>query len=141
MVYIIDIILRRIQGDCFLQSYTSLKCFCEIFLFLLITFIIVTSFVWGQHCVFVIAIVMGECAILILQKITVWCMSLLLLYIDIQWFCSFIMIYFQMVNGAMVKWWVVKWYNGEIKKRIGRFVSHNYRICSFVLFLNTFFLK
>ena len=29
-------------------------------------------------------------------KITVWCMSSLLLYIDIQWFCYFIMFYFRL---------------------------------------------
>ena len=34
-----------------------------------ICLIIVTSFVWVQHCVFVIAIVTGECAILILWRL------------------------------------------------------------------------
>ena len=28
-----------------------------------------TSFVWVQHCVFMVSIVTGECAILILQKL------------------------------------------------------------------------
>ena len=74
-------------------------------------------------------------------KIKVWCMSLLLLSIDLQWFCYFIMFYFKMTNGAMVKWWMVKLCNGEIKIRIGRFVSHKYRFCSFVLFSNTTFLQ
>ena len=62
-------------------------------------------------------------------KIIVWCMSSLLLYIDLRWFCYFIMFYFKLTDGAMVKWWMVKWYNSEIKIRIGRLVSHNYRMC------------
>ena len=70
-----------------------------------------------------------------------WCMSLLLLSIGLQWFCYFIMIYFKLTNGAMLKWWILKQCNGEIKIRIGHFVSHKYRICSFVLFLNTKFSK
>ena len=60
LVYCIDKILRIVQGDFFSQSYTLLEGLCEIVQFLLNTVIIVTSFVWGQHCVFVIAIVMGE---------------------------------------------------------------------------------
>ena len=68
LVYHINIILGTIQGDCFLQSYTSLKCLCEIFLFLLNTVIIVTYFILGQNHVFVISIVTGECAMLIIQK-------------------------------------------------------------------------
>ena len=47
--------------------------------------------------------------------ITVWCISSLLLSIDLQWFCY-----------AMVKWWMVKCFNGEIKISISRFVSHKY---------------
>ena len=73
--------------------------------------------------------------------ITVWCMSLLLLSIDLRWFCYFIMFYFKLTNGEMVKWWAVKWFNGEIKIRISHFVSHSYQICSFVIFLNTTFLQ
>ena len=69
-------------------------------------------------------------------KITVWCMSLLLLYIDLQRFCFFSTL-FKLTNGAMVKWWMVKWCNGEIKIRIGCWFSHKYRICSLVLFPNT----
>ena len=69
LVYRIDKILKRIQGDCFLQSYTSLKCLCEIVQFLLNTVIIVTSLVQNQHRVLVIAIVTGECAILIIQTL------------------------------------------------------------------------
>ena len=55
-------------GWLFLQSYTSLKGLCEIFLFLLNTVIIVTYFILGQNHVFVISIVTGECAMLIIQK-------------------------------------------------------------------------
>ena len=43
--------------------------FCDIGQLLLNTVIIVTYFVWVQNCVFVIAIIMGECAILILLKL------------------------------------------------------------------------
>ena len=53
-------------------------------------------------------------------------MSLLLLSIDLQQYFYFIMFNFKLTNGAMVKWWMVKWYNDEIKIRIGRFVSHKY---------------
>ena len=74
-------------------------------------------------------------------KNTVWCMSLLLLYIDIWWLCYFIILYVKLTNVAMIKWSMVKWCNGEIKIRIGCFVSHKYRICSFVLFPNTTFLQ
>ena len=42
------------------------------------------------------------------KQITVWCISLLLLSIDIWWFYYFIMFYFKLTNGAMVKWWMVK---------------------------------
>ena len=69
LVYRIDKLLRRIQGDCFLQSYTSLKVLWEIVQFLINTVTIVTSFVWVQHCVFVIAIVTCECAIFIPHKL------------------------------------------------------------------------
>ena len=62
-------------------------------------------------------------------KNTVWCMSLLLLSIDIWWFCYFIMFNFKLTNGAMMKWSMVKWCNGEIKIRIGCFVSHKYGTC------------
>ena len=72
-------------------------------------------------------------------KITVWCMSSLLLYIDLWWFFYFVMFYFKLTNGAMVKWWMVKWCNGEINNRTGRFFSQKYWICSFVLFLSTTF--
>ena len=73
--------------------------------------------------------------------ITVACMSLLLLYIGIQRFCYSTMFYYKLTNGKLVKWWMVKWYNGEIKNRTGYLFSHKYRICSFVLFLNTTFLQ
>ena len=68
-------------------------------------------------------------------------MSSPLLSINLQWFCYFITYYFKLTNGAMVKWWMVKMCNGEIKISIGHFVSHRYWICSFVLFSNTPFLK
>ena len=67
--YRIETILRTKQGDCLLLSYTLLKVLCEIGQFLINIVIIVTSFVSGQHRVFVIAIVTCECAISILQKI------------------------------------------------------------------------
>ena len=72
-------------------------------------------------------------------NITVWCISLLLLSIHLWWFCYFIMFCFKLTNGAMMKWWMAKWCNDEIRIRIGRFVSHKYRIFSFI-FLNTTFL-
>ena len=46
-----------------------LNCLCDIVQFLLNTVIVVTSFVPVQHSVFGIAIVRGECTILILQKL------------------------------------------------------------------------
>ena len=49
-------------------------------------------------------------------KIMVVCMSSL---IFLYWY--FIMFYFKLDNGAMDKWWMVKWCNDEIKIRIGRF--------------------
>ena len=69
----------------FLHSYTLLKGLCDIAQFLLNTFIIVTSFVRGNHRVFIINIVTGECAILILQKL--WfgvcnCYYFILIYND-----------------------------------------------------------
>ena len=70
-------------------------------------------------------------------KIAVLSLSLLLLSIDLLWFCYFIVFYFRLTNGAMVKWWIVKWCNGEIKIRGGSFLSQKYLICSFILFLNT----
>ena len=66
-------------------------------------------------------------------KITVWCMSSLILNNDIQWFCYFIMYYFKLTNAAMVKRCMVKWCNGEINNSNGRFLSHKYWTCSFVL--------
>ena len=62
-------------------------------------------------------------------KITVACMSLLLLSIDLRRFSYFILFYFKLTNVAMVKWWMVKWCNGEIKNKTGHFLSHKYRIC------------
>ena len=75
------------------------------------------------------------------KNIIVWCMSSLLLSIDLWSFCDFIMFYFKLNNVAMVKWWRVKLCNGEIKISIGCFVSHKYWICSFILFLIQTFLQ
>ena len=72
--------------------------------------------------------------------ITVWCMSPLLFSIDLWLFCYLIKVYFKLTNGKVRKWWMVKWCIGEIKTRIGRFVSHKYWICSFVLFSDTTFI-
>ena len=72
-------------------------------------------------------------------KMTVWCLSSLLLSIDLRWFCYLIMFYFKLTNGTMMKWWMIKWCNCEINKRIGRFFSIKYLICSFVLFSNRTF--
>ena len=69
LVYHIGIIFITIQGDCFLQSYTLSKCLCDIVQFLINSVFIMTSFVQGHHRFFVIVIVTGECAILILQKL------------------------------------------------------------------------
>ena len=74
-------------------------------------------------------------------KITFLCMSLLLFSIDLWRFCYFIMFYFKLNNGTMVKWWMAKWCNGKMKNKTGRFFSHKYRICSFILFLNTTLLQ
>ena len=56
------------------------------------------------------------------MKVTVVCMSSLLLSIDLRQLCYFIMFYFKLKNGEMVKWWTIKWYNGEINIRIGFFL-------------------
>ena len=61
-------------------------------------------------------------------------MSSLLLSIDIRQLCYIIMFHFKLNNGEMVKWWMVKWCNGEINNETGHFHSHKYRICSLVLF-------
>ena len=44
-----------------------------------------------------------------------------------------------LTNGAMEKWGMIKWCNGEIKNGTGHFFSHKYWICLFVLFLKTTF--
>ena len=72
-------------------------------------------------------------------NITVACMSWLILSIDLRWICYFIMFCFKLTNGAMDKWGMVKWFNGEIKNGTGNFFPHKYWICSFVLFSNTTF--
>ena len=92
---------------------------------LLNTVIIVNLFVCGQHIVFVINIVTCECAIFILRKITVACMSLLLSSIDLLWIYYLIMFYFKLTNDATEKWCMVKWCNGEIKNRTGHFFLTN----------------
>ena len=73
-------------------------------------------------------------------KITVWCMSLLLLSIYLRWLCYFIMLYFKLTNGEMVKWWMVKWFNSGIKNRTGRFFSHKYQICLLTTSTSTKFI-
>ena len=66
-------------------------------------------------------------------------MSSLLLSIDLQQTCYFIVFYFKLTNGAIEKWWMVKWCNGEIKNGTGHLFSYKYWICLFVLFLKTTF--
>ena len=68
------------------------------------------------------------------KKIIVWCVSSLLLSIDLWQLCYFIMFYLKMTNGAIVKWWMVKWCHGEMKISTGHFFSHKYQIFSFVYF-------
>ena len=53
-------------------------------------------------------------------------MSLLLLSIDLQRIYYFITFYLKLINGAMEKWWMVKWCNGEIKNRTGHLLSQKY---------------
>ena len=74
-------------------------------------------------------------------KIMVACMSPLLLSVDLLQYCYFIMFYFKLNNGAMVKLWMVKWCNGGIKIKIRHLFSQKYWICSFFLFSNTIFLQ
>ena len=74
-------------------------------------------------------------------KITVACMSALLLSIDQRQYWYFIMFSFKLTNGEMYKWWIVKCFYGEIKIRIVHFVACKYWICSFVLFYNTAFFQ
>ena len=66
ILFIASKILSTKQGDYLLLSYTSLKVLCDIDQFFLNIVIIVTSFVWVKHHVFVVAIVPYECDILIL---------------------------------------------------------------------------
>ena len=47
-------------------------------------------------------------------KITVACISFLLLSTDLRQYWYFIMFYFKLTNGAMEKWWIVEWCNVEI---------------------------
>ena len=67
-------------------------------------------------------------------KIMAASMALLILSIDLQRICYFIMFYFKRTNGTMVKWWMVKWCYGELKNRTGHLFSHKYWICSFFNF-------
>ena len=84
-----------------------------------------TYFVRDQHRVFV----NYHCHVWVryieASKIKVACMSLLPLSIDLRRLFYFIMFYFKLANGAMVKWWMVKWCNGEIKISIDRFFLTN----------------
>ena len=75
------------------------------------------------------------------KKIMVACMTSLLLSIDLQRYCYFIMFYLKLTNGAMEKWWMVKWCNGEIKLGIGCLVYHKYWFYSLFLFYNTTLLQ
>ena len=69
------------------------------------------------------------------KKIKFWCMSSLLLSIDLQWSCYFRYFCIKLTNGAMVRWC-----NGKIKISIGRLFSQKYRICSFCfIFEHNFF--
>ena len=70
-------------------------------------------------------------------KITVACMSLLLLSNNLWQCLYFIMFYFKLNNGAIEKWCMFEWCNGEIKIRIGQSISHKYWICLFILFSKT----
>ena len=82
-------------------------------LFYIYTFIIVTYFVRGQHCVFVISIVMCECAILIPRKLRLrvcHCWYCLLIYDD-----SFIILCF-ILKWPMVQWWNGAWWNDVMVK-------------------------
>ena len=72
-------------------------------------------------------------------KIIVACISSLILSTDLRWICYFVMFYFNLTNGTMVKWLIVKWCNGEIKNRTGHLFSQKYWICSFVFFSYTTF--
>ena len=72
-------------------------------------------------------------------KITVACMSSLLLSIDLRQICYLIMFYFKLTNVAIEKFCKAKWCNGEIKNGTSHLFSHKYWICLFVLFLNTTF--
>ena len=67
-------------------------------------------------------------------------MSSLILSIDLRQIYYFILFYFILNNGAMDKWWMVIWCNGDIKNRTGHLLSHKYWICLFVLLSNTTFL-
>ena len=72
-------------------------------------------------------------------KITVACMSLLLFYIDLGQLCYFIMFYYKLTNDDTVKWWMVKWCNGEIKIRIGRFSPQILNLFIFLFFEHSIF--
>ena len=74
------------------------------------------------------------------RKIIFACMSSLILSIDIRRIYYFILFYFKLTNGAMEKWWMIIWCNGEINNITGRFLSHKFWIYLFVLFSNTTFL-
>ena len=114
---------------------------CDIVQFLLNTVIIVSYFVPVQNHVFMNAIITGQYAIFIPWKLRFgvchrcYC---LLIYDD---YVILLCFYLKPTNSTMLKLFIVKGGNGEIKKRIDRLVSHKYRICSFVLYSNTIFLQ
>ena len=92
---------------------TVLRFLWDCSVFVLNTVIIVTYFVRGQHFVLVIAIVTGECAILILQKlrfVAFHCCYCLLIYDDYVILLCFIL------NLPMVQWWNGGWWNGVMVK-------------------------
>ena len=120
LIYCINKILRRIQGDFFTVLhfvkrfvwdclvFTEYSYYCEFF------FLRPVLRLCNCHC-------HGWVSYIDTTKITVCCMSPLILSIDLWWLYYFIMIHFKLTNGAMVKWWMMKWCNGERKIRIGRF--------------------
>ena len=72
-------------------------------------------------------------------KIMVGCMSSLIFSIDLKWCCCFIMFYFKLTNGEMVKRWMVKCFNSEIRIRIGHFFLTNIESVHFFYFKHSIF--
>ena len=116
------------------------KGLCEIVNFSPNKGISVTFFVRGQYCDLIIANITGECAISLLQKIRLGvyhsCYCLLMYYDSIIFF------YF-ILKLPIVQWLNFGWWNGVMEWENSKcyFISKKYRICSFVLFLNTIFIQ